>query len=389
MSPFALFASISVSLLAASSAPTPLYRLYQAQWGFTSTTITVIFAVYALAVLAALLVAGRLSDHVGRRPVILGALAVQVGAMLLFATAHGVNDLIVARVIQGLSTGAALGAVAGGLLDLSKAHGATANTVAAPLGTASGAMMAGLMVQYLPEPTHLVYAVLAIVLALQAVGVFMMEETHPSRPGAWASLKPQIRVSAAARRPMLLAIPALVATWALAGFYASLGPSLVRGMFGFDSSVLGGLSLFVMAGSAAIVTLLMRDSAPERLTRIGGFALLGGVAAAIVSMSVHSAVLFFAATALAGAGFGAGFQGAIRAVASKAAAHERAGTLSVAFIVSYLAMGVPAIIAGYFATRQGDIVTTAREFGVAVMALAIVTLIGTRVAREACVKTAR
>ena len=106
----------------------------------------------------------------------------------------------------------------------------------------------------------------------------------------------------------------------------------------------------------------------------------------IVSMSTQSAVLFFSATALAGAGFGAGFQGAIRSVASKAPAHERAGTLSVAFIVSYLAMGLPAVVAGYFATRQGDIVATAREFAIAVMVLALLTLLGAGAARETRVK---
>ena len=108
---FLLFASITVSFLASSSAPTPLYAFYQAAWGFSPIMLTAIFAVYALAVLASLLVAGRLSDHVGRRPVLITAIAVQAFTMLIFATANGVAALFVARIVQGLAAGAALAAV--------------------------------------------------------------------------------------------------------------------------------------------------------------------------------------------------------------------------------------------------------------------------------------
>src|SRR5262245_37324002 len=108
---FYLLASIVVTLLASSSAPTPLYAVYQHDWGFSAITTTVIFGVYAIAVLAALLIVGSLSDHIGRRPVLLVALIVQAATMWLFATADAVPHLIAARVIQGLVTGAALAAV--------------------------------------------------------------------------------------------------------------------------------------------------------------------------------------------------------------------------------------------------------------------------------------
>ena len=109
---FYLLASITISFLAGSSAPTPLYALYQAQWGFSPITVTLIFGIYALSVLAALLFVGRLSDHLGRRPVLIAATAAQAAAMVIFATAGGVGDLVLARIIQGLAAGAAVGAVA-------------------------------------------------------------------------------------------------------------------------------------------------------------------------------------------------------------------------------------------------------------------------------------
>src|SRR5678810_28745 len=124
---FVLQASIIVSFLAGSSAPTPLYAVYQAAWGFSPITVTVVFGIYALAVLAALLTFGALSDHVGRRPVLIAATALQALTMLVFAAAGGVSTLMIARVIQGLSTGAAAGAIGAGLIDLDRARGTVAN----------------------------------------------------------------------------------------------------------------------------------------------------------------------------------------------------------------------------------------------------------------------
>ena len=149
-----------------------------------------VFGIYAIAVLAALLVVGSLSDHVGRRPVLLAALAGQAAAMVVFATAAGVPELMAARVIQGLATGAAAGAVGAGLLDLHRTRGTLANAVAPITGTATGALGAGLLVQYLPDPSRLVYLILLVIFAVQAVGVLLMAESSPKRTGALASLRP-------------------------------------------------------------------------------------------------------------------------------------------------------------------------------------------------------
>ena len=206
---FYLQASIILFFLAGSSAPTPLYAVYQAAWGFSPITITVVFGIYALAVLAALLVVGSLSDYVGRRPVLIVATLMQAVAMAMFATAHGVGALLAARVVQGLSTGAAAGAVGAGMLDLDRANGTIANAVGPMLGTATGGIVSGLMVQYLPAPTQLVYLVLGAIFVAQAIGVALMPETVTRRPGALASLRPHFRLPAQARAPMLLAAPAL------------------------------------------------------------------------------------------------------------------------------------------------------------------------------------
>ena len=383
---FFLLASITVSFLAGSLAPTPLYPVYQAEWGFSALTTTEIFGIYALALLGSLLVAGRLSDHVGRRPVLIVATLVQAVVMLMFATANGVAALMLARVVQGLATGAALGAVGAGMLDLDKARGPVANAVTPPLGTAAGGLLAGLLVHYLPAPTLLVYFVLATVFVLQALGVIFMAETVTRRAGAVASLKPQFGLPAAARAPMLIAAPVLVAAWSLAGFYASLIPALTRSVFGFDPSLASGIAAFAFAGSGAATVLALGSRAPRTVMAYGAFALIAGTAAAMGALGAQSATGFFLATALAGSGFGAGFQGAVRNVLPTAKAHERAGVLSVVFVVSYLAMGVPAIIAGFFVSRGAQLLATAQEFGAVVAILSALALAGTLSGRRATFK---
>src|SRR5258708_30740036 len=156
-----LLASITVSNLASSSAPTPLYPIYQAGWGLSCLAVAFVFGIYAVAVLAALLITGRLSDHVGRRPVLIVATAIQAATMVLFAFADGLATLTTARVIQGLSTGAAISAVGAGMMDVDKVRGAVANSVAPATGTALGAVLPGLMVHYLPAPTHPLYFILS------------------------------------------------------------------------------------------------------------------------------------------------------------------------------------------------------------------------------------
>ncbi|WP_018560854.1 MULTISPECIES: MFS transporter [unclassified Streptomyces] len=373
---FYLLASIVVSFLAASSAPTPLYAVYQAEWGFGPVTTTLVFGVYAIAVLASLLTLGRLSDHLGRRPVLLGALAVQAAAMVVFATAHGVPELMIGRVVQGLSTGAALGAVGAGMMDIDWRRGTVANSFAPGLGTATGSLVSAFLVQYLPAPTHLVYLALVGVFALQALGVALMRETLTRTPGALATLVPDVRLPRTVRRAVLNTAPVMIAVWALAGFYGSLGPALVRSLTHSASAVYGGLALFVLAGVAAAATLVLR-SAPARgvmLTGIG--TLIAGVALTLVAVEDGSPVLFFLGSAIAGIGFGSGFQGGIRTVMPLTAAHERAGVLSLLYVLSYLGLGVPSVIAGYLVVHAGGLVATAREYGAAVMVLALLALIG-------------
>jgi predicted MFS family arabinose efflux permease len=373
---FHLLSSIVITFLSASSAPTPLYAIYQREWGYSPITTTVVFGIYALAVLVALLVVGSLSDHVGRRPVLIAATVVEAVSMLVFTTADGVPALMIARVVQGLAVGASVGAIGGGMLDIDRARGTTANAIMPLVGTATGGMVAGLLVTYLPWPVHLVYWVLFGIFVLQGAGALLMPETSDRVPGALASLRPRFGVPAAARRPFLVAVPVLVAVWALGGFYGSVGPVLARHLAGSGSILLGAVPLSVLAVAGGIMVTLLRRARPDVMMLVGVLALLAGVGLTVIAIETTTPAVFFVGTAIAGAGFGGGFQGAIRSVVPLAAPHERAGLLSSLWVVSYLGMGLPAVAAGFMVVRTGSVITTGAEYGVAVMALAALALPG-------------
>lgn len=278
--------------------------------------------------LVALLVVGKLSDHIGRRPLLLAAIAAQLVALVVFATAAAVPELFAARFVQGFSTGAAIGAMGAGMLDLDGKRGPRFNAVAPMVGTGLGAVVSGAFIQFLPAPTHLVYVVFLVVFLAQGAAVLFMPETVTPTPGALASMRPTFALPRVLRGPVLAAAPALIASWSMAGLYGSLGPALVHRVTGSGNYILGGSALFVLAlGGAALVTLL-DGWAPHRLMLFGVGTLFVGVGITMLAANASSAGFFLAAL-VAGAGFGGAFQGALRTVVSKAEAHERGGVLSV------------------------------------------------------------
>ena len=369
-----LLASLVVSLLAASSAPTPIYAIYQAEWGFSPIATTIVFGIYAISVLVALLTLGKLSDHVGRKPVLLVTLVVQAATMIILATAGGVPALLIGRLVQGLTTGAAIGAIGAMMLDVDAKRGQLTNAVAPGLGTATGALLSALLVTFLPAPTHLVYYVLLAVFLVQAIGVAFIRETVTRVPGALASLKPEISLPRSVRRHVLAAAPVLFAVWALAGLYGALGPALVGKLLGSNNTILAGLILAALAVTGSAMVLLLRNLSPVTVMVTGVTTLFVGVAVTLLALGLGSLVLFFVGTAIAGAGFGAGFQGGIRIVLPEVAPHERAGVLSLLYVLSYLGLGVPAVAAGFLTVDGPGLIGATQIYGVAVMALSLLAL---------------
>ncbi|MCM0674840.1 MFS transporter [Micromonospora phytophila] len=377
-----LLASILVSFVAASAAPTPLYEIYRARWDLSPIATTVVFAVYAVAVLASLLTFGKLSDHVGRRPVLLVTIAVQILSLVIFILANGVPALVAARVVQGLATGAATGAVGAAMLDINRVRGTLANSITPGIGTGIGALLSALLIQFLPAPTRLVYVVLLVILVIQGLGVVLMRETVTPMAGALQSLRPDIRLPRAARGPVLVVAPVVFAVWALAGFFLALGPALVRALMS-TSVVVGGLVVFVFSLFGTITIILLRNTAARTVMLTAITALIIGMIITVVSVTAESIPGFFVGLAFGGVGFGGGFQGSIKTVMPLVEAHERASVLSLLYIICYVGFGLPTVIAGFLVVYGGGLPQTANEYSVAVILLALVALLGLRGAGRA------
>ena len=361
-----------VLFLAASAAPTPLYRVYQARWGFSATTLTAVFAVYVVSLLMTVLIFGSLSDHVGRRPVIITALAVDTSACVLFLLAPGVWALFSARALQGVAVGLVASALGGALLDLRPA-GSLAPLVTSNGGTvglALGALGTSVLVQYGPFPTALVWWLLLAAFLATTLLVAAMPEPGTVRPGALASLRPDISVPRSARGTFARAVPCLVAVWALGGFYLSLGPSLAAQLSGSDNLLWGGVIAFLLTGLGAVTSLAFRNSAPTVVMLGGCLGLLGGAMVTAAAIVASTPALLLLGTVLAGLGFGPANLGGYRVIMARAAASNRAGLIAAISIVNYLAFGLPALIAG-IATSHFGLHHTALVYSVVIALLAV------------------
>lgn len=363
-----------LSFLAASTAPTPLYHLYQQQLQFSATVLTLIFAVYALSLLAALLTVGSLSDHLGRKPVIFTAILLNGLAMLLFIYASSVEWLISARVLQGFATGMATAVLSATLLDTDRQQGPLINSVAPLLGMALGGMGCGLLAEFAPAPLQLTYWLLLALFVLQGVYVWRLPESVAPQAGAWASLRPTLHVPMQARSTLWRVLPLNTATWALGGFYASLAPSLVRTATGSTSNLIGGATVAVLTVTGAMMIFTLRQRPAAQALRLGASLLPMGVI--LILLGVHSASLpwFFFGTLVAGCGFGSGFLGAVRSLVPLALPHERAGLMAAYYVLSYLAFCLPAMLAGHFSHLYGLVLTT-DGYGVVLIVLAVAALL--------------
>jgi predicted MFS family arabinose efflux permease len=375
---FAVLAAVLWLLLFAAGAPSPLYVVYQAQWHFPAGVLTVVFALYTVPLLLALLLTGSLSDRIGRRPVVVASLALSMVAMALFIVAGSVEWLYAARVVQGLATGVATGALSAALIDLQPAGrtplGALVNSVVPPAGLGTGALGTGLLVEFAPAPTRLVYVLLLIGFGAAILGTLLVPETVARSPAAGA-LRPQVGVPREVRGAFALGVPSLVGTWALSGLYPSLGPSLAAELLRSRSHLIGGLVVFALTGAAALASVVVRDVQPRRMTLAGAALLVAGVAVTLAGLGIGGTVPFFAGTVIAGLGFGPVFLGTFRTLSALAPAAGRAALIASIYVVSYLAFGLPAIAAGY-ATAAVGLRTTTYVYGIVVAALIALAAVG-------------
>jgi MFS family permease len=371
---YALAALVIGLALFASVTPSPLYGIYSELWGFSPLVLTLVYGTYAFGVLTTLILAGRVSDEVGRRPVLLVALGTLLVTTILYMLAQSVVWLFVARGLQGLATGLALAAASAALLDLhprrDPAGVGLTNGVASAAGLGFGMLVSATAVQLLPAPRVLPYVVLFSLFAIAFVGALMMPEPVSDR--SKLHLTPQKPgVPPAVRRPFLLAGLGVLSSWSIGGLFFSLGPQLSAVVFDTHNHVTTGLTVVLLTGSAAVAQVAFGRSAPWLGTAAGSVALATGLLLMVLAAADNSAALMITGSILGGAGFGVAFLGSLRALSVAIPNEHRAQVMSAFYVVAYASLSLPAVLAGLLVTPLG-LESTFEIFGIVVAALALV-----------------
>lgn len=373
MSSFAGLAVVFAVFFFAAGAPTPLLSLRQQEWGFSATTLSIAFSVYALGLLAALLAGGSLSDHIGRRPVMLAALYAELGSVIVFLLAPNIIWVIIARALQGLATGIATSAFNAAIAEhaparLKKLAGGLAGaSVAGGLGL--GALLTGAAVQFTPDANTLIFAILACILVIAVIFVSFTAETAPKRAGALRSLMPILGLPLNIRSEFVAGIPVHIAGWMFPAFFLGLSPVVLRLHFGLDGGLIAGFTAFLGPFAAAVSGFTFAQHPARRSTLVGMGLVFVGIAAVLVGVNEKWLLAVWLGALLGGVGFGASFGGQFRLIAQHVHAHQRAGVFSGIYTAAYLAFSVPVIIAGQLLPLIG-LLPTLQAYAVTIMTFA-------------------
>ncbi|MEU0500610.1 MFS transporter [Nocardia sp. NPDC005998] len=352
---YALILVASGVALGVSGVPAPLYGMYQKEWHFSPLTTTFVFAVYAFAALAAVLVSGRISDVVGRKPVLLGAFATMIIGLVVFLLADNVAMLLVARALHGLAVGSTVVAGAAALLDLRPKHGARSGQlsgVAFNVGMAVAILGSAVLAQYAPHPLRTPYVVITVVCLLIGLGVIALREPHTARvAGRIRIAKPAVPQEI--RGDFWFSALGVMAAWSVLGVLLSLYPSLASAETGIHNLVFGG-AVVASTAVAGATAQLFATGIPARRAAIGGDT---GMAVALVltvpALHTGNWVVVLLAGVLLGATFGLGFGGSLRHLSEVVPQHKRGETMSAYYLLAYTAMALPTILAGWAATEWG------------------------------------
>jgi MFS family permease len=370
--------------------PTPLYVLYQEELGLGEQMITVIFAVYAAGVLAALLLFGRASDQLGRRRMLLIGLACAALSTVAFLLDHGLTGLIVARVLSGLSAGIFTGTATAALLDLAGAgEGRRATLVATASnvgGLSVGPLVAGFLAQFAPLPLRLPFWVALGLILLATLAVWAMPETvdlpeHPRLRISRPDLPPQVR-------PVFIrAATAGFAGFAVLGLFTAVTPSFLLDLLHEPNHALSGAVVFTVLAASTLGQVALARRFGHRALAAGCVALIAGMGLLAAGLAATSLALVIASAIVAGLGQGLCMRAGLEAVNTQAPAQRRAGVASTFFIVMYVAIALPVIGVGIAATHLG-LQTTGIAFSIAFAAIAAVALATLIPARTTPTRTA-
>lgn len=393
LSPAPAFAGLAVTftvVMLGATLPTPLYGLYQRELGFPPVIQTVIFAAYAVGVLGALVLTGRWSDQLGRRPMLLAGVGFSLLSSVVFLLAGPVWVLLAGRVLSGVSAGICAGAATAAVIEAAprswRSRGPAVATAANMGGLGLGPLLAGTAAEYLPAPLHLPYAVHAVAVGACALLVLAAPET--ARRAARPSLRPQaVRVPAEARAVFTLAATAGFAGFAVLGLFTAISPRILAEIIGEPDLALAGLLSSVLLGASVLAQLLTRRADTDRVLLTGCALLVAGLLLVTASVAYGSPAELVAGAVVAGAGQGMSFASGLAAVDARVGAAHRAATTSSYFVVCFVAISLPVVGLGAasqaWGLRTAGIVFCLLVAALATLALAALVVLRRREARPA------
>jgi MFS family permease len=334
--------------MAFTTVPTPLWSLYGQRDGLSSFTITIVFAVYALAVGLSLFLTGHLSDWYGRRRVLMPALALEILAGVLFVVWPSLVGLLLARVVSGVGVGAVTATAMAWLSELGGAETRRAQVVAAGAnlgGLGLGGLISGVLTQWVGSPLIVPFVVFTAALAVAWMALLAAPETH-SRQTPRPRYRPQrVSVPARSRGRFLAAAIAAAITFAVFGLLTSLAPSFLAGTLHQPSHVLAGAVSFVGFAMAALAQTLTASRPTRQLLAAAIPALLSGLGLLTIAvwLPAPSFGVFLAGDVVVGIGAGLMFKGAIGTVSEVSTVEHRAETLAGLYLAAYLGLAGPVI----------------------------------------------
>lgn len=334
--------------------PTPLYPLYRDKLGFSELTVTLVYAAYAVGVLAALIAFGNVSDAIGRRRVLLPGLTAAVLSAIVFLTAANLLMLFIGRVLSGLAAGLFTGTATATLVDLvphrDRARGSLVATLVNMGGLGVGPLLAGVLAEYVGAPLRVTFVVDLVLLVPAFVGVLLAPETvtETSRPR-----RPSLAVPRQVRAVFGQAALTGFAGFVVLGTFTAVSPAALGQLLHQHNLAVVGVVVFVVfaastAGQLALPLFRTRVGLPA-----GALTLTLGAILIAVALWRESLTLLIVGGVVAGLGQGLGFRAGIAAVSTAVSADRRAGVTSALFTVLYIGISVPVVGIGIAAQSAG------------------------------------
>ncbi|MDN5005446.1 MFS transporter [Bradyrhizobium sp. GCM10027634] len=368
------------ALFAGSTVATPLYVIYKQQLGFSQITLTLIYAVYVVGNLTALLIFGRMSDQVGRRRTAIIAIGIAVVGALVFLFAHGVASLYVARVLSGLAIGIGAGTGTAWLAELIAERDRSRATVIATIanftGLGLGAMVAGLLAEYVTQPLRTPFIVyLAVLVAVAALLTFARETVNrPLAAFTQLSIRPRASVPSSIRPQFVAPAVTGFGAMALVAFFAALAPSVLANELHVTSHAIAGAIFLELASAVAAVIALTRSiSSPAAMLWSLGL-MLPSLALLVTAQFAESLAVMIVATATCGVAAGLGYRGSLQVVNQIAPDDRRAEVVSAYFICCFLGNALPVIGIGVLSTVISSTVASL-VFATTIAVFAMVALV--------------